>query len=68
MDDPTNALQAIVGGGFAPATPGHPFPYGMPPFRTLLDDTEIAAVTSFMRQRWGNAANPVKPMDVQRVR
>lgn len=68
MDDPTNALQAIVGGGFAPATPGHPFPYGMPPFRTLLNDTEIAAVTSFMQQRWGNAANPVKPMDVQRVR
>jgi mono/diheme cytochrome c family protein len=68
MDDPTNALQAIVGGGFAPATPGHPHPYGMPPFRTLLDDTEIAAVTSFMRQSWGHAASPVKPLDVQRVR
>ena len=68
MDDPTNALQAIVGGGFAPSTPGHPHPYGMPPFRTLLDDTEIAAVTSFVRQRWGNAANPVKSLDVQRVR
>jgi mono/diheme cytochrome c family protein len=68
MDDPTNALQALVGGGFAPATPGHPHPYGMPPFRTLLDDTEIAAVASFMRQRWGHAASPAKPLDVQRVR
>jgi mono/diheme cytochrome c family protein len=68
MDDPTNALQAIVGGGFAPATPGHPHPYGMPPFRTLLDDTQIAAVASFMRQRWGHAAGAVKPLDVQRVR
>ena len=68
MDDPTNALQAIVGGGFAPATPGQPHPYGMPPFRTLLDDTQIAAVASFMRQRWGNTANPVRSLDVQRVR
>ena len=68
MDDPTNALQATVGGGFAPATPGHPHPYGMPPFRTLLDDTEIAAVASFVRQRWGNIANPVRSLDVQRVR
>jgi mono/diheme cytochrome c family protein len=68
MDDPTNALQAIVGGGFAPSTPGHPHPYGMPPFRTLLQDAEIAAVASFLRQSWGHQANPVNPLDVQRVR
>jgi mono/diheme cytochrome c family protein len=68
MDDPTNALQAIVGGGFAPSTPGHPHPYGMPPFRTLLQDAEIAAVASFLRQSWGHQANPVNPLEVQRVR
>jgi mono/diheme cytochrome c family protein len=68
MDDPTNALQAIVGGGFAPSTPGHPHPYGMPPFRTLLQDAEIAAVTSFLRQSWGHRANPVNALDVHRVR
>lgn len=68
MDDPTNALQAIISGGFAPATPGHPQPYGMPPFRTLLQDTEIAAVTTYLRQSWGHRASPVNSLDVQRVR
>lgn len=68
MDDPTNLLQAIVGGGFAPATRGHPEPYGMPPFRTLLQDAEIAAIASHLRQSWGHRASAVRAMDVQRVR
>ena len=68
MDAHTNAVQAVLAGGFAPATAGHPQPYGMPPFRTLLTDTEIAAVASFIRQSWGNRAGPVAPQDVQRLR
>ena len=68
LASPVNAVQAILGGGFAPATAGHPQPYGMPPFRTLLNDTEIAAVTSFIRQRWGNQASAVTPLDVQGIR
>ena len=68
MDAPVNAVQAVLAGGFAPATAGNPQPYGMPPFRTLLTDTEIAAVASFIRQSWGNRASPVAPQDVQRLR
>jgi mono/diheme cytochrome c family protein len=63
-----NSVQAILSGGFAPSTAGHPQPYGMPPFRTLLTDAEIAAVSSFIRQRWGNRADAVRPLDVQRLR
>ena len=65
---PVNTLQAILRGGFAPATAGHPQPYGMPPFRTLLSDVEVAAVASFVRQSWGNAAGAVSSLEVQRVR
>lgn len=68
MDSPVNTLQAILSGGFAPATARHPQPYGMPPFRTLLGDAEVAAVASFIRQSWGNQAAAVAPLDVQRVR
>ena len=68
LASPVNAVQAVLGGGFAPATAGHPQPYGMPPFRTLLNDTEIAAVTSFIRQRWGHQASAVTPLDVQGIR
>jgi mono/diheme cytochrome c family protein len=67
MASPVNAVQAIVSGGFAPATAGHPQPYGMPPFRTLLTPVEIAAVSSFLRQSWGNRAGAVSPLLVQRV-
>ncbi|HEX5739034.1 MAG TPA: cytochrome c, partial [Hydrogenophaga sp.] len=68
MASPVNAVQAILSGGFAPATAGHPQPYGMPPFRTLLTDPEIAAVTTHIRQSWGNQAGAVLPLDVQKVR
>lgn len=67
MASPVNAVQAIVSGGFAPAAAGHPQPYGMPPFRTVLSPTEIAAVASFVRQSWGNRAGAVSSLDVQRV-
>lgn len=63
-----NPVQAILSGGFAPATAGNPQPYGMPPYRTLLTDTEVAAVASFIRQSWGNQAGAVTALDVQRVR
>ena len=65
MASPVNTVQAIVSGGFAPATAGHPQPYGMPPFRTLLTDNDIAAVASFVRQSWGNRASAVSALDVQ---
>jgi mono/diheme cytochrome c family protein len=68
MNSHVNAVQAILAGGFAPATPGNAQPYGMPPFRTLMNDTEIAAVASFVRQSWGNRAGAVSPQAVQRLR
>lgn len=68
MPSSVNALQAILSGGFAPATTGHPRPYGMPPYRTILTNAEIAAVASFIRQSWGNEAGAVSVLDVQRVR
>lgn len=68
MASHVNVVQALLAGGFAPATAGNPRPYGMPPFRTLLNDADIAAVASFVRQSWGNQASAVAPQDVQRLR
>jgi mono/diheme cytochrome c family protein len=68
LETPHNVVQAILGGGFAPATAGHPRPYGMPPYRTLLTDEEVAAVASFVRQSWGNQAPAVSSLAVQRLR
>ncbi|MEM7234551.1 MAG: c-type cytochrome, partial [Planctomycetota bacterium] len=44
---------------------------GTPPmtaFRTLLDDSEMAAVLTFVRNTWGNRASPIRPATVKRIR
>lgn len=64
---PNNLVQIIRRGGFAPTTAGNPRPFGMPPFGQALNDAEIAAVASFIRSSWGNAANPVSALEVVQV-
>lgn len=59
LPSPDNAIRAVLGGGFPPATHANPQPYGMPPFAPFLTDREIAAVLTYARQAWGNAAGPV---------
>ncbi|WP_427915352.1 c-type cytochrome [Ramlibacter sp. MMS24-I3-19] len=63
-----NLVQVVLGGGFPPATAGNPRPYGMPPYVTLLDDADVAAVLTHIRTQWGNKAAPVSELDVARQR
>lgn len=62
LADPANVMRVIRSGGFAPATPGNPRPFGMPPFDLSAD--EMSAVTSYIRTAWGNDAGVVLPIDV----
>ncbi|XHS76861.1 c-type cytochrome [Burkholderiaceae bacterium UC74_6] len=64
---PSNLVQVIRQGGFAPSTPGNPQPFGMPPFKQVLSNEDIAAVATFIRQSWGNAAAPVSALEVMRA-
>lgn len=68
LGTPANVVQMVLHGGFAPATPGNPRPHGMPPFLQTLDDAEIAAVASYVRNTWGNHAGAVDPMEAWRLR
>lgn len=68
LDSPANVVRVIVSGGFPPSTAGNPRPYGMPPFVHVLQDAEIAAVATYVRNAWGNAAGGVRPSDVARFR
>ena len=63
-----NLVHIVLQGGFAPATPGHPRPFGMPPFVLSLSDQEVADVLSYLRTAWGNQAAAVSPLDVQQWR
>lgn len=71
LGDPTNLVQNVLYGGFAPATAGHPRPFGMPPFVLELEDRDIAAVLTHLRtalQAEGHKANEVTPLQVNRIR
>jgi mono/diheme cytochrome c family protein len=68
LADPTNVVRVVLQGGYLPATAGNPRPHGMPPFQHLLGDEEIAAVTTFIRNSWGNRASAVGTIEVYRAR
>ena len=68
MPSTENLVQMVLGGGYPPATAGNPRPYGMPPFVLVLDDSEVAAVITHIRNSWGNQAGGITPLQVQRVR
>jgi mono/diheme cytochrome c family protein len=66
--EPVNAIRIVLNGGFPPGTAGNPRPYGMPPFGHVLGDREAAAVLTYLRASWGNAAAPVSALEVNRYR
>ena len=68
MESPANLVHVVLEGGFPPATPGNPRPFGMPPLATTLNDDDIAAVLSFIRSSWGNQADAVTAYEVSRYR
>ena len=68
MPQQANLVQIVLNGGYAPATAGNPRPYGMPPFVLELNDADIADVLTHLRSSWGNQANPVSELEVNRIR
>jgi mono/diheme cytochrome c family protein len=65
---PTDAIRLVLQGGRAPATDQAPTPFSMPAFDWKLDDAQIAAVISYARNAWGNAAPAVSADDVHSLR
>ncbi|MFG6463089.1 c-type cytochrome [Roseateles sp. DXS20W] len=63
-----NLVRLIERGGFGPATPGHPRPYGMPPFAGQLGAEELAALSSHLRQSFGHHAGEVDAVEVLRLK
>jgi len=68
MDPPANLVRAVLLGGYAPATAGNPRPYGMPPFATVLDENDVAAVLTYVRTHFGNEGTAVTALEVHRYR
>ena len=67
-DDPTTLIHTVLFGSQAAATPGAPTGPAMPSFAWRLSDAQAAAVVTYIRNAWGNAAAAVSPDQVRTVR
>jgi mono/diheme cytochrome c family protein len=67
-DDPTTSIRIVLRGARSVGTRAEPTAPGMPSYGRLLDDAQVAAVLTYMRNGWGAAAAPVGAADVARVR
>lgn len=63
-----NVIRLILQGARASTTDARPTPFTMPAFGWKLDDNQIAAVATYIRNAWGNVAPPVKSAQVRALR
>jgi cytochrome c553 len=66
--NPVNAIRMVLNGGFSPSTQQTPYPHGMPPYRAELNNTDVAAVVTYIRRSWGNKASGVASVEVDKLR
>jgi mono/diheme cytochrome c family protein len=66
--DPTSTLRVILDGAQTVTTARAPNAGSMPAYRDKLTDQAIAAVASYIRNSWGNAAPSVDADQVARAR
>lgn len=66
--DPASTLRIILDGAQTVTTPRAPNAGSMPGYAKQLSDQEIAAVTNYIRNSWGNAAPLVTPAEVRKAR
>jgi mono/diheme cytochrome c family protein len=58
-DDPTTLARVVLQGTRAVSTPSKPTAPAMPAFDWRLNDAQVAAVLTYIRNSWGNAASSV---------
>ncbi|WP_213878683.1 c-type cytochrome [Pseudomonas sp. dw_358] len=63
-----NLVGTVLKGGRAAATESNVTAAGMPSFAWKLNDADIAAVLTFVRNSWGNAAPEVHAQEVAKAR
>ncbi|MDH6258197.1 c-type cytochrome [Bradyrhizobium sp. BR13661] len=66
--NPSSTLRVILDGAHTLTTPRAPNTGEMPGYAGKLSDGEIAAVTNYIRNSWGNAGPMVTPAQVAKAR
>jgi mono/diheme cytochrome c family protein len=68
QSNPAGLTHIILAGSRTGPTPTRPSPLSMPSFAWKLSDQEIADVSTYIRNSWGNQAPPVERNDVASMR
>ena len=68
QDDPTTLVRIILAGTQGAATDENPTAPAMPSFGFRLTDDQAAAVVTYIRNSWGNAASAVGADTIKNIR
>ena len=66
--DPASLLHVVLRGALSVGTDKAPTAAAMPAFGWILNDDQVAAVVTYIRNSWGNSAPPVSASDVGKTR
>jgi mono/diheme cytochrome c family protein len=66
--DPTGLIHAVLGGSRTGPSQSRPSPLTMPTFGWKLSDQEVADVSTYIRNSWGNQASQVTADQVKKLR
>jgi mono/diheme cytochrome c family protein len=66
--DPTSVIRLVLHGGRSVATNAEPTAPGMPSFGWQLNDAQVAAVLTYIRNAWKTSATSVSADAVGSVR
>ena len=67
-DDPTTSIRIVLRGARSVGTSTQSTAPGMPSYGRQLDDDQVAAVLTYVRNSWGGTAEAVTPAQVSKVR
>jgi mono/diheme cytochrome c family protein len=68
QSNPLGLEHLILAGARIGTSPARPSPFAMPSFAWKLDDQEVADVSTYIRNSWGNQAAAVSASDVRAAR
>jgi mono/diheme cytochrome c family protein len=68
QNDAAGVLHIILAGVRVGPSPTRPSPLTMPSFAWKLTDQQVADVSTYIRNSWGNRASPVRAADVAKLR
>ena len=66
--DPTSTIRVVLRGAHTVATKGAPTGPGMPSFAWTMSNAQVAAITTYVRNAWGNNAPIVSESKVEAER